>query len=123
MKSASVLIIDDDQWLASQHSRLLKAAGYRTHTVEHALAGMEAIDAIHPQAVVLDIFMPGPNGIVLLHELRSHSDLATVPVIICTNSAGDIPLQNLTKYGVVAVLDKSTMRPEDIVVAVRKALL
>ena len=119
---APVLIVDDDGWLASQYSRTLEIAGYRPFVAANALEAMDMIDKHHPHAIVLDIFMPGPNGIVLLHEMRSHSDLANIPVIVCSNSASDIPHGNLAKYGVMAVLDKTTMHPDDIVTAVRRVL-
>lgn len=122
MKKRSVLIIDDDGWLASEFMRHLTHAGFEVSLAQNALEGIDAIDTHHPDAIILDIFMPGPNGIVLLHELRSHSDLAHVPVIVCTNSAADIPKGNLVKYGVTTVLDKVSMHPDDIVTAVRKAL-
>lgn len=121
-KGQPVLIIDDDGWLASQFERLLESAGYTVRVAANALEGMDAIDKFHPKVIVLDIFMPGPNGIVLLHEIRSHGDLAHVPVVVCTNSASDIPHGNLAPYGVQQVLDKTTMHPDDIVAAVRKAL-
>ena len=120
---APILIVDDDGWLASQYSRTLETAGYRPFVAANALEAMDMIDKYHPHAIVLDIFMPGPNGIVLLHEMRSHSDLANIPVIVCSNSASDIPHGNLAKYGVMAVLDKTTMDPDDIVTAIRRVLL
>jgi DNA-binding response OmpR family regulator len=123
MAKESVLIIDDDGWLAEQHVRQLAHAGFRPHHVRNALEGIEAIDLYKPDVIILDIFMPGPNGIVLLHEIRSHSDLANIPVIVCSNSASDIPHGNLTKYGVRTVLDKATMHPEDVSAAVRKVLI
>lgn len=122
MAKESVLIIDDEAWLADQYVRHLEHAGFRAHHVRNALEGIEAIDLYKPDAIILDIFMPGPNGIVLLHEIRSHSDLANIPVIVCSNSASDIPHGNLTKYGVRTVLDKATMHPEDVVAAVRKVV-
>lgn len=122
MSKGSVLIIDDDGWLAAEYVRQLTRAGYRAQHVHNALEGIEAIDMHKPDAIILDIFMPGPNGIVLLHEIRSHSDLAQIPVIICSNSAGDIPHGNLTKYGVRTVLDKGTMRPDDLVAAVKRVM-
>lgn len=122
MAKESVLIIDDEAWLADQYGRHLEHAGFRAHHVRNALEGIEAIDLYKPDAIILDIFMPGPNGIVLLHEIRSHSDLANIPVIVCSNSASDIPHGNLTKYGVRTVLDKATMYPEDVVAAVRKVV-
>jgi CheY-like chemotaxis protein len=119
---ASVLIIDDDPWLAQQYRTMLEKSGYYIYIASHALEGMDMVDKLHPNVIVLDIFMPGPNGIVLLHELRSHSDLAQIPIIVCTNSASDISRGDLTKYGVRVVLDKTTMHPSDVVAAVRKVL-
>ena len=120
---ASVLIIDDDQWLSAQFERILTRAGFVVHTALNALDGMAAIDTHKPQAIILDIFMPGPNGIVLLHEIRSHSDLAQIPIIVCSNSASEVPHGDLTAYGVRTVLDKTTMQSDDIVAAVKRALL
>ncbi len=123
MKKKSVLIIDDDGWLANEFSRRLMQAGFAVTTANNAIEGMDAVDTHHPDIIILDIFMPGPNGIVLLHELRSHSDLAHVPVIICTNSATDIPKGNLRNYGVTTVIDKTSMASDDIVTAVKKAVI
>ena len=120
---ASVLIIHDDQWLSAQFERVLTRAGFVVHTALNALDGMAAIDTHKPQAIILDIFMPGPNGIVLLHEIRSHSDLAQIPIIVCSNSASEVPHGDLTAYGVRTVLDKTTMQSDDIVAAVKRALL
>lgn len=123
MKSiGSVLVIDDDQWLAAQFERALTRAGYSVHRAANALDGMAAIDMHKPRVIILDIFMPGPNGIVLLHEIRSHSDLAQIPIIVCSNSASDVPHGDLSVYGVRTVLDKTTMQPDDIVTAVRRVL-
>lgn len=122
MAKESVLIIDDDVWLAEEYVRHLEHAGFRAQHAQNALDGIDAIDVHKPAVIILDIFMPGPNGIVLLHEIRSHSDLARVPVIICSNSASDIPHGNLTKYGVKTILDKGMMHPEDLVAAVKKVV-
>lgn len=122
MAKKSVLIIDDEEWLAEQYAHHLERAGFGVSRASNALEGIEAIDEWKPRAIILDIFMPGPNGLVLLHELRTHSDLKDIPVVICSNSASDISHDNLTKYGVRAVLDKASMHPEDIVTTVRKVL-
>ncbi|QQS21531.1 response regulator [Candidatus Saccharibacteria bacterium] len=119
----SVIVIDDDQWLAEQYKHVLEKAGFAVTIAAHAIEGIDMIDSLHPQVIILDIFMPGPNGVVLIHELKSHSDLADIPIIVCTNSASDLPADGLRTYGVEVVLDKTTMHPSDIVAAVRKVLL
>jgi DNA-binding response OmpR family regulator len=120
--ASSVLIVEDDDWFAEQQMRTLTAAGFTVARAPHGVAAIEAMDDCVPDILVLDIFLPGPNAITLLHELQSHPDLATVPVIICSNSAGDVPLGALAGYGVRRVIDKTSMQPGDLVAAVKREL-
>lgn len=122
-KAQSVLIVEDDDWLAEQHGRTLQAAGYTVQFAPHALAAMDAIDNTRPDAIVLDLLLAGPNAFTLLHELQSHTDLAAIPVILCTNSADQIASEDIAAYGVRIVLDKATMHPDDVIAAVKKVLL
>ncbi len=122
-KIPHILIVEDDEWTAERHLRTLTQAGFSTDAVAHAFAAIDAIDARLPDVIILDFLLTGQNALVLLHEMQSHADLALIPVILCTNSAVDLAQEELAAYGVVAVLDKATMYPDDVVVAVRKALL
>lgn len=122
MAKKEVLVIEDNQWFASLLQTTLEQNHYRVSHVRNAIKGMEHIDKQLPDAIVLDFFMPGPNALVLLHELQSYGDTAKIPVILCTNSASDIPLDSITAYGVVSVIDKTTMHPDDIAVALRRVL-
>lgn len=121
-KRPYVLVVEDDEWMARQHVRVLEASGFQADNVGHALAAIEAVDARIPEAIVLDVLLPGPNAFTLLHELRSHADLAVIPVILCTNSADSLAKSDLSAYGVRAMLDKATMQPLDLVAAVKKVL-
>ena len=117
-----VLVIDDDEWMVDEYIRTLSAAGYQTERAHNSLEGIDMIDRVRPSAIILDLFMPGPSGLVLLHELQSHADLARIPVILVTNAANDIKPGALQPYGVALTLDKTTMQPSDIVAAVKKVL-
>ena len=117
-----VLIVEDDEWQAEQYERTLEREGIRIEIVPHALAAIDALDAAVPDVIVLDVLLPGPNAFAFLHELRSHSDLAGVPVVLCTNSADQIAEEDVLAYGVVRVLDKTTMVPGDLVGVIKKAL-
>ncbi len=120
--SQQILIVDDDRWFYELLERQLVAAKYDVASAENGVAAMKQIDSNPPDAIILDMFMPGPDGLVLLHELQSYSDLASIPVILCTNSVPDVPQNILRSYGIVRVLDKTTMKPDDVITAVRKAL-
>ena len=123
MKTApDILLVEDDVWLAELYMRTLQEAGFTYRHVPDGLAGIEAMDEAVPDVVVLDIFLPGPNGLVLLHEMQSYADLSALPVIVCTNSTTALPASSLAAYGVKSILDKSEMQPRNLVAAVRRAL-
>lgn len=114
----NVLIVEDDPWQAEHFARQLERAGYHADVAGNALQAIDLIDGRPPEVIILDMFLPGANGMTLLHEIRSHADLAGTPVIVC--STENIPHDSLKPYGVVAVLDKTTMTNTDVVAAVRK---
>jgi CheY-like chemotaxis protein len=122
-KTPYILIVEDDEWMAEQHLRTLAEAGMRGETVPHALAAIDSVDMALPDILVLDLLLAGPNAFTLLHELKSHTDLASIPVILCTTSADEIADEDMKAYGVCEVLDKAAMMPQDLVAAIKKALL
>ena len=114
-----ILLVEDDTWLAEMEARVLKAAGYEVAIAPHALAAIDRIDAQAPDVIILDVLLAGSTGFALLNELQSHSDTKRVPVILCTNLAEQFDSTRLKEYGIQRVVDKSTMHPNDLVVAVR----
>ena len=114
-----ILIVEDDPWLAESYARSLEAASYQTKTVAHALAAIHEIDDFKPDVILLDILLAGSTGFALLHELQSYADTGGIPVVVVTSLAGDLKKDELAAYGVKRVLDKATMKPEDVVAAVR----
>jgi len=117
-----VVVVEDDTWLAEHYLRVLRRAGYETYHAAHALGAIDAIDDVKPQAVLLDVLLTGTTALALLHELRSHADLADIPVVLATNLADQISLEDVESYGVKRILDKATMHPDDIVAAVRTVI-
>jgi DNA-binding response OmpR family regulator len=122
-KPPYILIVEDDAWLGEHYLRTLQAAGMSASVVPHALAAMDAIDVRLPDVLLLDVLLAGPNAFTLLHELHSHEDLVSIPVILCTNSAESLVAEDMAVYGVRAVLDKATMQPGDIVAAIKRIIL
>lgn len=122
-KRPFVFIVEDDEWLAEQYIRTLGAAGFVARYTTDPRQAMSLIDTEIPDALFVDVLLPGGNIFPLIHELRSHADLAAIPIIICTNIAEQLVAEDVAAYGVSAVLDKATMKPEDVAAAVKKVLL
>lgn len=123
MTPINVLIVDDNMWWAASLQRTLQPRGFTFVHVPHGLAAIDEVDRHRPDVVLLDIFLPGPNGLALVHELRSHDDLATLPVVILSGAVSLDMTTALKKYGIQQVLDKGSTTPEQIAAALRKALL
>jgi twitching motility two-component system response regulator PilH len=119
MKSQLVLIVEDDEWMASQYERVLKKAGYKTSVCQSAEGAIDAVDKSKPAVIILDVLLSVSTGLTLLHELRSYSDTESLPIVLCSNLAQEIDIEDVAPYGVKRILDKTTMEPSDIVAAVR----
>jgi len=118
----TILVVEDDKWLYEQYERLLSADGYKVLTTQHALAAIKIIDDVKPDAIILDVLLTGSTAFTLLHELQSYGDTGAIPIILCTNIASELSLDDLKPYGVVQILDKSKMLPGDLVTSLRDVL-
>ena len=123
MNNRDIVVVEDDVLLAKHIIRTLEKAGYNAHHALHAIHAIDMIDEVRPAVIFLDMLLTGSTGLVLLHELQSHTDLASIPVVVCTNIAESTLLESLKPYGVRRVLDKTIMTPDDIPTAVRSVLV
>lgn len=118
-----ILIIDDDKWFADVVAKTLHSLGWKTFIAHDGAKGIDAIDSFDPDAVLLDVMLPGPTAPALLNELQSHTDLADLPVVLCTSvNSSEFDLDSLKSYGVKSVLDKAHSEPSDIVKALIHAV-
>ncbi len=85
--SAFILIVEDEPKLAALLGDYLKAAGHETAWIANGLEVIPAIRARAPDLVLLDLMLPGRDGLDICRELRSFSEL---PVIMMTARVEEI---------------------------------
>jgi len=78
---ARVLVVEDDTTVADVVTRYLEREGFTVDTVGDGLEALERADAQLPDLVVLDIMLPGIDGLEVCRRLRSR---APVPVVMLT---------------------------------------
>jgi sigma-B regulation protein RsbU (phosphoserine phosphatase) len=81
----SILVVDDDRANRELMSRRLRRRGYRVDTVTDGIAALERIDTQPYDLVLLDVVMPGLNGIEVLKRLRKFKPRAMLPVVMVTS--------------------------------------
>lgn len=76
-----ILIVDDDPGTSQSLSNNLELHGFGVKVVESGAHALEAMEAFDPDLVLLEILLPGMNGLKICRSLRERS---TVPIIILT---------------------------------------
>jgi len=82
-----ILIVDDDPEIRSLLCDYLHKQGYRTTAAADGRAMRMALDRGAPDLIVLDLMLPGDDGLTLCREVRSHSD---IPIIMLTARGEEI---------------------------------
>jgi CheY-like chemotaxis protein len=100
-------------------------ARHPMYIVESAYDGVEALiqlGTFKPDLMILDIFMPGMDGIELCRKLRTELSLSSVKVIIITGHTKDPRLRELKEMGFHEIYPKP-FAMEDVIKAVSEALI
>lgn len=91
MNKQTIVIVEDEPKIARLVADYLANAGFETETVSDGDEAMDCIIAAQPALVVLDLMLPGKDGLEICRELRERSDaLASVPVLMLTARVEEI---------------------------------
>jgi two-component system alkaline phosphatase synthesis response regulator PhoP len=78
MAEEIVLVIDDEEKILGLVSSYLEKEGYQIHTALDGISGLEKSRKIHPDIIVLDIMLPGMDGLEVLAQLRRESNVYVI---------------------------------------------
>ena len=113
-----VFVVDDDAWVRESLETLIQDEGWRSETFATAQEFLDRPRAFTPSCLVLDISLPGLNGLELQKRLAERTDM---PIIFITGH-GDIPMSvGAMKAGAVEFLTKP-FNDEVLLTAIRQAL-
>lgn len=114
-----VFVVDDDPSVRKAAARLFRSVGLQTETFENASAFLDFARPDLPGCLVLDVNMPGLNGIELQKQLTEGD--GDLPIVFMTGH-GDIPMSvRAMKAGAVDFLPKP-VHDEQLLEAVRQAI-
>jgi DNA-binding response OmpR family regulator len=85
--SATILVVEDDPSLLAGLALNLRKAGYRIRTAADGTAALASLESERPDLVLLDLMLPGVDGLEILSRIRS-SD-ASLPVVVLTALGGE----------------------------------
>ncbi|MDD5217489.1 MAG: response regulator [Candidatus Omnitrophica bacterium] len=80
----SIMVIDDDEEFVEELNDLLNLSGYETVTVRDPLKAVDIVSREKPDAILLDLKMPGKGGFEVAYEICHLPELARIPVVVMT---------------------------------------
>jgi two-component system response regulator BaeR len=117
--SAHILIVEDEPRMAALLADYLKASGYTSAWLANGLEVVPCVKARQPDLVLLDLMLPGQDGMSVCRELRLFSD---VPVIMLTARVEEADRLMGLEIGADDYICKTPFSPREVVARV-KALL
>ncbi len=77
-----IILIEDEEDIASLIKLQAEIAGYKLHVEVDGINGFRAVEREKPDLVILDIMLPGENGLDVCRKIKSAPELKNIPVVI-----------------------------------------
>lgn len=111
--------VEDDKLIGNILEKKFLSSGF---DVIHVKTGNEAVERLKhsvPDIIVLDILLPGMNGLDLLQQIRSDNQLAKIPILVLSNLSKASDMERARLLGVEKYLVKAAVSLDQIVAEVR----
>ncbi len=80
----SIVIIDDNELNLDLTGNIFESEGYTVYTAVTGQEGIELVRRHHPDVVLMDLAMPGMDGIEATQALKQNPETAGIPIIACS---------------------------------------
>ena len=82
MPKQTIIVIDDEQSFCDVVAEILQSFGYEVHTAYNVEEAIPILERTMPTLIVLDIMMPGVDGLTFIRHLRTRPRYTELPIII-----------------------------------------
>lgn len=103
---STILLVDDEESMRRILERRLEMWGYAVVTATNGLEALQAAQTHRPDLILLDIMMPGMNGVEACRRLKGMPETQKVPVIFVTAKASQLTQEDVRAAGASGMLGK-----------------
>ena len=119
--NSKILIIDDDPAVAKFIKFRLSKKGYDVHHKDNGIDGLEAINELKPNLVILDMMMPGIDGREVAEQVREHNLIDPNRIIVLSGKEMTTEVKALFDLGVHDYIQKP-FNIENLLIRIERAL-
>jgi|SRR4051794_33368413 CheY-like chemotaxis protein len=114
-RMSKILIAEDDPLTGRIYSDLLAKAGFEVELFANGLDFMARLPEARPEALLLDMMLPGISGIEIIRRVRGTSFGKDLPIVALTNVFVPAMLAAAQEAGANAIYDKAALSPTQLV--------
>lgn len=120
-KKKKILLIEDDKALCQIYRLDLEIAGFEVEEAHDGKVGLVYALNHQPDLIILDLMLPGVNGLELLGVIKEKETTKGIPVLVLTNLSGE-EIEEAKKIGARECFLKITVTPKGLTEEVKKIL-
>ena len=117
-----ILLIEDEDFIRDLYQRQLTKAGFNVKTAADGQTGLQTLQTDKFDLLLLDIMLPGMNGLQLLREFKTRNPTSPMITILLTNLGQETVIKEGFELGAQAYLIKASYTPDQVVSEVKNAL-
>jgi DNA-binding response OmpR family regulator len=121
MRKPRVAVVEDDASVAEMIHKLLSYEGFEVVAISEGAGASVAVRDCACDAVILDVMLPGKDGLTILRELRDATATATLPIVMLTAKSDDATTWAGWTAGANYFMSKP-FEPEQLIQALRSAM-
>jgi DNA-binding response OmpR family regulator len=101
-----ILVVDDDPRLLHIVAMYLGIEGFDVGTASNGEEGLKEVDDHRPDLIILDIMMPGMDGVEACRRIRSNPETADIPILMFSALSGDDDVERARLAGANHLITK-----------------
>lgn len=117
-----ILLVEDEDFIRELYVRQLTKAGFQVKSAVDGTSGLEILKSETFDLLLLDIMLPGMNGLQLLREFKTQNPSSPMITILLTNLGQEAVIKEGFELGAQAYLIKASYTPDQVVSEVKNAL-
>ncbi len=116
-----ILMVEDEPAFLRMMKKRLEYEGYRVVTAQNGLDGLSTARTENPSLIILDIMLPGMDGLKVCRMIKSDNNLRNIPVAMLTSRDLEEDAETAKRCGANAFIVKTT-RTEVVIDIIKKLL-
>lgn len=117
-----ILLVEDEDFIRDLYVRQLTKAGFQVKSAVDGQSGLTMLKSEPFDLLLLDIMLPGMNGLQVLREFKTQNPKSPMITILLTNLGQEAVIKEGFELGAQAYLIKASYTPDQVVNEVRNAL-